>query len=548
MKDCKRLKDPIYGYIEIPNILMHSIVDSSSFQRLRRIIQTSYSPLYSSAVHNRFVHSLGVFHLGEIASNTLCNDILNKKIDISPEELEKTRKVFKLACLLHDVGHAPFSHTGEEFYLDADSNYCKVHDMLKEYVGSDTFSKDIPEEKSQAAAPHEIMSAIVGIKEFGDFLPDVSDKELFARCITGYKYLENDQKSNILNCFIDLLNSEVIDVDRLDYLIRDAKATGFDTVNIDYERLLKSIAIIDCHRYKLGYYKGALSVIENAVYAHDAEKKWIQSHPVILYESYIIEHIILKLNEGINKEEKQLFSLESLGASGQEFESGLKISLMCDDDIIHLMKKMCDDRLSKEFFERKNRRHPLWKSESEYLAYFKPLFAVGADGKKGEIEKGFDSSMNATIDYLRKKSINGTICEQEIKKLEEEICKVKDAIKVIGKDNAEAQLENKTKILAVMKCFQDFAIQNELECDFVILQANQFRSGFGKLNFSKTQIVFKKGEVDYPVDFDTVASPIKADKNAKGKFYYLFYRKNTNKGGSLEKEKLFRSLIKVSIL
>ena len=57
MKDYKRIKDPIYGYIKIPVIYMTNIVDTAVFQRLRRVIQTSYSPLYSSAVHNRFVHS-----------------------------------------------------------------------------------------------------------------------------------------------------------------------------------------------------------------------------------------------------------------------------------------------------------------------------------------------------------------------------------------------------------------------------------------------------------------------------------------------------------
>ena len=66
MKNYKRVKDPIYGYIKIPVAYMTYIVDTAVFQRLRRVIQTSYSPLYSSAVHNRFVHSMGVFYLGEL--------------------------------------------------------------------------------------------------------------------------------------------------------------------------------------------------------------------------------------------------------------------------------------------------------------------------------------------------------------------------------------------------------------------------------------------------------------------------------------------------
>lgn len=57
----KKLKDPIYGYISIPVEIIKNVVDTAVFQRLRRIVQTSYTPLYSSAVHNRFVHSIGVF-------------------------------------------------------------------------------------------------------------------------------------------------------------------------------------------------------------------------------------------------------------------------------------------------------------------------------------------------------------------------------------------------------------------------------------------------------------------------------------------------------
>ena len=62
----KKIKDPIYGYISIDVDYIKNIIDTPVFQRLRRVMQTSYSPLYSSALHNRFVHSLGVYHLGTI--------------------------------------------------------------------------------------------------------------------------------------------------------------------------------------------------------------------------------------------------------------------------------------------------------------------------------------------------------------------------------------------------------------------------------------------------------------------------------------------------
>ena len=63
----KRFKDPLYDYIEIDNTIVSKIIDTPSFQRLKDIRQTSYTPLYPAAHHNRYVHSLGVYHLGCMA-------------------------------------------------------------------------------------------------------------------------------------------------------------------------------------------------------------------------------------------------------------------------------------------------------------------------------------------------------------------------------------------------------------------------------------------------------------------------------------------------
>ena len=67
----KVFKDPVYGYIEIETDLIKDVIDTPAFQRLRRILQTSYTPLYASATHNRFTHSLGVYFLGKIAINAI---------------------------------------------------------------------------------------------------------------------------------------------------------------------------------------------------------------------------------------------------------------------------------------------------------------------------------------------------------------------------------------------------------------------------------------------------------------------------------------------
>ena len=113
-KKMKKIKDPIYGYVSVDINYMKNIIDTPVFQRLRRVMQTSYSPLYSSALHNRFVHSLGVYHLGTIVSESLRESL--EEMSIESSQIDKLIHVYLLACLLHDVGHAPFSHTGELFY------------------------------------------------------------------------------------------------------------------------------------------------------------------------------------------------------------------------------------------------------------------------------------------------------------------------------------------------------------------------------------------------------------------------------------------------
>lgn len=113
----KQLKDPVYGYINIDDEYI-PLIDSAEFQRLRNIRQTGYQALYPSALHNRFVHSFGVFHLGEKAFDCFKRNICENNFpEYGNTNWDKLRKSFLLACLLHDVGHSPFSHTGEEYYI-----------------------------------------------------------------------------------------------------------------------------------------------------------------------------------------------------------------------------------------------------------------------------------------------------------------------------------------------------------------------------------------------------------------------------------------------
>lgn len=525
MQDYKQFKDPIYGYVRIPSNYVNEIIDSAEFQRLRRIVQTSYSPLYSASVHNRFIHSIGVYHLGTIAAESVFYDLKNNNSTKGLADWDRIKEVFLLACLLHDVGHAPFSHTGEKFYLDENGGYSKIHEMLASCVNTETLKQDIPKD-SKSAAPHEIMSAIVALKNYDTYFENDFEKELFVRCITGYKFQSDNFLNSIYNCIITMLNSKVIDVDRLDYLIRDAYFTGFETVNIDYMRLLTSLTIIiEDDRAKLGYNKNAISVIENVVYAHDAERKWIQTHPIVLYDMYIIQHVIDKLNKKVSIDDnRKLFSLESLGVAGNKLNDGLEISLLCDDDIVHLLKNNKEDSLCMEYFSRKNRRHPLWKSESEYKAYI--LLQFGSNGKVLETLK---KALVETEKYMRNYSESWIINDSIIDKIKSELKNLDNSGDEVDENTKNVQKNIKTNILKVIETLKNFADNHKMACDFVLLKASQFYSGFNKKDLSDIPIIFPKKSKSNIFNLKKVVSllgsdVLQSDDSEMNEFFYLFYK------------------------
>lgn len=125
--DYKTFKDNIHGYIKIPKPFVDKLIDTEVFQRLRYIEQTGMRTLYPSARHDRFIHSLGTYHLGVKAYRAFQENVKrhysNKEqsgrnhylvMDSEDENKgfwEKLGVLFSIACLLHDCGHAPFSHT-----------------------------------------------------------------------------------------------------------------------------------------------------------------------------------------------------------------------------------------------------------------------------------------------------------------------------------------------------------------------------------------------------------------------------------------------------
>lgn len=507
----KRFKDPIYGYIEIEDDLIAKVIDTAAFQRLRDIVQTSYAPLYSSAVHNRFVHSLGVYYLGRMVAEAFLKSyqaVSNEKIP----DIKDYLRIFELACLLHDVGHAPFSHTGEQFYLQ-DKDHGSLHTLILALISDDVLQEEIKRESYKAAA-HELMSVIVSLKTFADLIPE-NKRSFFARCITGYKYvIDVDESKGYLNCLIELLNSKIIDVDKMDYLIRDSYMTGYDTVAIDYSRLLTNICIKgkarDC---RICYNKSALSVIENVVYAHDAERKWIQNHPTVLYEAYVIEKMIRDVMQEI-LQCKQL-TYEYLTEEGKATKGFGTVRWLGDSDIIYLSKNLPGYDAAKEYYWRHGRKHPLWKTEAEFQAIFEEN-----DEELDIIEEEFEALQTS----LRTLCLPIVLNQTALEAMEEDIKRIKDEIK----DPKEAQkmMETKEYHLKWIRLLQKYAQNQEIDFDFLFLSADQFNSGFRKPEFNNIEVVFP--ELRDPCKFSAVSNVLKAGESKRKKFFFLFYNRKEN--------------------
>ncbi|RJP56823.1 MAG: HD domain-containing protein [Candidatus Auribacter fodinae] len=204
------LRDPVHGYIKVYDYEL-DIINTPAFQRLRNIKQLALTYLvYHGAEHSRFGHSLGVMHLATKVYDALLekhrHDILKKWTDI---EVTRNRMLLRLVALLHDVGHPPFSHAGESVFTGTD--------------GHEEYTRRIIDELLRPTIENRY-------SKFGIKTNDVID--FFVRGL------------GVEAPFIKEIFSGELDVDRMDYLLRDSLMCGVQYGQYDLERLIHTLCIV----------------------------------------------------------------------------------------------------------------------------------------------------------------------------------------------------------------------------------------------------------------------------------------------------------------
>jgi len=221
MSNSYEIRDPIHGFIQL-NDWELSVVNHPAFQRLRRIRQLGLSELvYPGTTHTRFEHSLGVMHVGTRMFDKIVEkrkEFLMQVLGFNDRGLDKDRVIVRFACLLHDLGHCPFSHVGESVMpVKSNGKHYKHEDYSSQIVR--IILKDVIENHPENDN-YEIKADDVAAMIDGDATATLGRRLLWREIV-----------------------SSQLDADRSDYLLRDSYYAGVSYGHFDLERVLSTMTV-----------------------------------------------------------------------------------------------------------------------------------------------------------------------------------------------------------------------------------------------------------------------------------------------------------------
>lgn len=251
----KIINDPVFGFINLHSELIFDLIEHPYLQRLRRIKQLGLSFLvYPGANHSRFEHALGASHLMRQSISVL----RMKGHEITDEEADAVT----VAILLHDIGHAPFSHVLENIIVDI---------------------------------PHETISLL---------MMNELNRQFGGKLEMAIKIFRNEYKKQ----FLHQLVSSQLDMDRLDYLSRDSFFTGVAEGIVGIDRIIKMLTV--WNDQLAVDYKGIYSV-EKFLIARRLMYWQVYLHKTVISAEYLLVQVLRRAKE-LLREENTIFTTPAL--------------------------------------------------------------------------------------------------------------------------------------------------------------------------------------------------------------------------------------------
>ncbi len=246
------IRDPVYGYVKITEV-ERELIDSPFVQRLRRIHQLAGAYLvYPGAVHTRFEHVVGAMNVAGMIAESL-----SRKVGVDTDDVQEVR----LAALLHDAGHGPFSHMYEEVLTERTN---LTHEDVTQRIILETSIKDILEKHG--------------------FDP----KKMSEFCIGKQR-----TKPPYMNEVIAGGHS----ADIMDYLLRDSYFTGVEYGKVDIHRVIDSLDVVDRH---LALDNAALYAFEAILIARYEMFKAVYFHRTVRAAELMLVHSMMLADEALH--------------------------------------------------------------------------------------------------------------------------------------------------------------------------------------------------------------------------------------------------------
>ena len=289
----KVFRDPVYGYVHVYDQLIWDLIQTKEVQRLRRIKQLGGTYMvFHTAEHSRFSHSLGVYEM----ARKIIRALMHRGTILSEDE----RLLVLSAALLHDLGHGPFSHSFESVFS----------------VRHELFTERIIMENTEV---NRVLEAYQ--KGFATKVRDVINK-------------------TYPNPLIISIISSQLDADRLDYLLRDAYFTGAPYGEIDVERILRTMRVVN---NKIVYKVSGMHAIEDYLMSRYQMYWQVYLHSTGRSFDLVIQNMLRRVRELIFSGYEFKRPLEALKDLFLEEEPSVETYLKFDDSTISYYASLFTD-------------------------------------------------------------------------------------------------------------------------------------------------------------------------------------------------------------